>query len=292
MARAAVLPATTLVPPNRLAELLVQTRHNANLSLRDVEARAFGRFSVGELQLIETGAMALADDDLRAIARIYHLDLGSVAPSRAVLEIDRSEGRLVVADSRDRFLPGDDDRQIMLRYLALVYRLRNQTPGAILPARVDDLEILAQVFGTSADLVRSELEGLMGGAAREIKALHRTQKRRVAIPAIGILVALTAAGGLLLTSRTPQATAAPLAPGTAIHRTFDIGTPLVIHRDDATATPDVSIGEPLVIRRDDAVADRDVNIGTPLVIHRDDAPSGPDVNIGEPLVIERGDQPS
>lgn len=252
MARALVSPATTLVPPNRLAGLLTSTRLAAGLDLRDIEALAAGRFSVGELQLIETGGLTLTDDDLRAVAELYGVDLGAVAPARAVLEIDRAEGRLVVAGSQQRFLPGDDDRQIMLRYLALVYRLRDQTPGAVLPARVDDLDILAQVFGTDPDHVRHELQSLMVGASREIRSLHRSDRRRVAIPALGILVALTAVGGLLLTagssgsgpggSPTPAAAARPIV---------NIGTPLVIHRDSVPVGPVVEIGDALVIRADD-----------------------------------------
>ena len=236
MARAALSPATTLVPPNRLAELLTTTRLAAGLDIRDIEQRAAGRFSVGELQLIETGGLTLADEDLRVIAGLYGVDLGAVAPSRAVLEIDRTEGRLVVADARQRFLPGDDDRQIMLRYLALVYRLRDQSPGAILPARVGDLDILAQVFGTDADLVRHELQSLMVGSSREIRSLHRSQRRRVAIPAIGILVALTAAGGLLLTSQSAgSGPSTPTKPQPGVHATAEIGQPLVITHDGTRA---------------------------------------------------------
>ena len=73
MARAAVSPATTLVPPNRLAELLTSTRLAAGIDIREIEERAAGRFSVGELQLIETGGLTLADEDLRAIAALYEI---------------------------------------------------------------------------------------------------------------------------------------------------------------------------------------------------------------------------
>ena len=251
MARAALSPANTLVPPNRLADLLTATRLAAGLALGDIEERAAGRFSVGELQLIESGGLTLADEDLRAIAPLYGVDLGAVAPSRAVLEIDRAEGRLVVADTQQRFLPGDDDRQIMLRYLALVYRLRDQTPGAVLPARVDDLDILAQVFGIDSDLVRHELQSLMIGASREIRSLHRSHRRRVAIPAIGILVALTAAGGLLLTSRGSDASDATSPAVSSAAPRVSIGRPLVIMRDNAPLGPTVNIGDPLVLRSDD-----------------------------------------
>ena len=271
MARAAVSPATTLVPPNRLAELLTSTRLAAGIDIREIEKRAAGRFSVGELQLIETGGLTLADEDLRAIAVLYGVDLSGIAPSRAVLEIDRAEGRLVVADSQQRFLPGDDDRQIMLRYLALVYRLRDQTPGLLLPARVDDLDILAQVFGTDPDRVRHELQRLMVGSSKEIRSLHRSHRRRVAIPAIGILVALTAAGGLLLTSGSPDAEG---------H-----GSPR-----PAVTTPHVSIGQPLVIIRDATPAGRAVNFGQPLVVSRYDTPSDERADIGDAVVI-RADDP-
>ena len=272
MARAAVSPATTLVPPNRLAELLTSTRLAAGIDIREIEERAAGRFSVGELQLIETGGLTLTDEDLRAIAVLYGVDLSGIAPSRAVLEIDRAEGRLVVADSQQRFLPGDDDRQIMLRYLALVYRLRDQTPGLLLPARVGDLDILAQVFGTDPDRVSHELQRLMVGSSKEIRSLHRSHRRRVAIPAIGILVALTAAGGLLLTSRSPDAEA---------H-----GSP----RPAAVTTPHVSIGRPLVVIHDATPAGRGLTIGQPLVVSRDDTPSDARANIGDAVVI-RADDP-
>ena len=252
MARAAASPETTLVPPHRLAELLTSTRLASGLDLRDIEERAAGRFSVGELQLIETGGLTLGDDELRTLARLYGVDLGAVAPSRAVLEIDRAEGRLVVAGSERRFLPGDDDRQIMLRYLALVYRLRDQSPGTILSARVDDLDILAQVFGTDPNMVHLELQGLMVGASREIRSLHRSYRRRVAIPAIGILVALTAAGGLLLTSRNSD-TGAPTnaAPRAAAPAISPLRPPSVVRPDAPPAGSIANIGDALVIRADD-----------------------------------------
>jgi transcriptional regulator with XRE-family HTH domain len=213
-----------LVPPTRLGERLSHARREAGTSVESLAVRSHGAFKPADLQLIESGAVALGDDDLRRVAALYGIDLGELSPTRSQLVIDLNEGRVLIGDHTKKFQPGDDDRAIMLRYLALVYQVRNTTPGTPLPARAGDLTVLADVFGTTVDEVHRSLDELMLNAAPELRERFTLLQRRLLIPAVGVLVALTAAGAIVLTSHATAPTPAPA-------RHVNIGTPLVIERD-------------------------------------------------------------
>ena len=240
-----------LVPPARLASSLIASRTSQALTLSNMELRAGGAFSLGELAQIESGQLALRDPDLRILADVYGIDLATVAPGRASLIIDRQEGRVALGDAVGSFKPEDDDRKIMLRYLALVYRIRNAQPGTPIPSRDDDLAVLADVFGTTSEEVRAELEKLMHRAAPEIRFQFGTFRNRLVVPALGILVALTAAGGLLLTSNNPV---------TAAAKKVNVGTAVTVER---SAVGHTNIGEAVTIQRSAA---GHTNIGDALVI--------------------------
>ncbi len=206
----------------------MHARVESNLSFEGMEAKSNGRFSVGDLRLLESGTVAVSDDDIEAAATLYGIDLTQSTRGPAELVIDRSEGLLAIGQQERQFTPDDDDRDIMVRYLSLVYRLRNSSPGQILPARTGDLEVLAQVFSSSPEQVRLALEDLMLHHASDLRERHALLKRRFAIPTIGVLVALTAAGGLLLTSRahqTPTSTTKSTATSS-----IEIGTAMTIER--------------------------------------------------------------
>ncbi len=219
---------STLVPPARLGTLLAQARAESHLSIPDLVALSDGHFSVGDLELLERGAVAVVDHDIQAVAALYGVDLAQSVRGQAELIIDRSEGKLAIGDSRGRFAPNDDDRDVMIRYLSLVYRLRNSSPGQVLPARNGDLEVLAQVFSSTPEEVRLALEDLMLHHAPALRETHSILRRRVAIPAIGVLVALTTVGGLVLMSRSE-----PPAPKPSVGQSVEIGTAMTIER-----TPD------------------------------------------------------
>lgn len=228
-----------LVPPSRLASFLVRSRTDRQLTLSDIELRAGGAFSLGELRQIEAGQLALRDPDLRVLAAAYDIDLSTVVPCRAALVIDRAEGHVAVGDVVGKFKPHDDDRKIMIRYLALVYQIRNAQPGNPISSRDDDLAVLATVFGTTAADVRTELEQLMTVAVPEIRFLYGALRNRLIVPALGILVALTTVGGLLLTSGSPVIAADGPAK-------VNIGEATTIERSSVGST---NIGDALVIKR-------------------------------------------
>lgn len=274
MGTASLSSLDTLVPPARLANLLVDARSAGGWSLEEMETRARGAFSIGDLRMFEAGAQAMSDDQLRELARLYRVDLSKVTPCRSRLEIDLTEGRLLIGDAKKTFKPELDDREVMIRYLALVYQLREMKPGALITPRDADLLVLGDAFSCDPSDVRDELVGLMRGATKEILAQHGRNRKRWIVPSIGVLVALTAAGGLLLTSQNPKTSTprAPLAPAAV---QTNIGTALTLERQ-----PDGHI----------VVSDSAVNIGAPLVLQRTAGGivtvSSP-VNIGTALTIER-----
>ena len=238
--------ATLLVPPRRFGELLVQRRTEIGRSTLDVEQLAKGRFSAGDLVMFETGLASPTDEQLRHLAVVYGLDLSSITPQRAVLELDRAEGIVQIGHESERFDPDQDDREILLRYLAIVYRMRSINPGSSIPARTDDLSTLALVFSTTTDEIRSTLDALMLHDRPELRRRHQDLKRRLVVPGLGVLVALTSVGGLLLVRHTSGSAAVVPRPIAGVP--VEIGNALVIER----ATPDgpgFSIGSALTVER-------------------------------------------
>jgi hypothetical protein len=227
----------TLVPPVRLGSLLMHARVESNLSFEGMEAKANGRFSIGDLRLLESGSVAVSDEDIEAAAVLYGIDLTQSTRGPAELVVDRSEGLLAIGEQERMFTADDNDRDIMVRYLSLVYRLRNSSPGQILPARTGDLDVLSQVFGSTPEQVRLALEDLMLHHASDLRERHSILKRRFAIPAIGVLVALTAAGGLLLTSRSHEVGGATTSKSSAVAgASVEIGTAMTIDRSTSGDT--------------------------------------------------------
>lgn len=257
-----------LVPPRRLGELLTRRRAEMSRSLAEIEQQARGRFSAGDLAMFETGAASPTDEQLRHLAGLYGVDLAAITPQRAVLELDLTECLVSIGDEEERFSPDEDDREILLRYLAIVYRMRAINPGAVVPARNDDLAMLSMVFSTTPSEMRTTLESLMLGERVDLRNRHADLKRRVIVPGLGVLVALTTVGGLLLVRPTSGSRDPVVAPSAQPHTSVSIGTPLVIGRTARDVTPSVHIGTAQVIERTGFKNGLPVTIGTPLVIER------------------------
>jgi transcriptional regulator with XRE-family HTH domain len=241
---------TLLVPPRRFAELLVQRRAQMGRSLNAMESVAGGRFSAGDLMMFESGDTMPSDEQLRHLAGIYGIDLASISPQRSVLELDLNEGFVRIGTDNERFDPGQDDREILLRYLALVYRMREASTGTAIPPRNDDLATLAQIFSTTPSEMQVTLEGLMLSERPELRKRHHDLRRRVVIPGLGVLVALTTAGGLLLVRNANGPTGGTLAasPKSKAAVRVDIGNALVLSRGPRN-TVGYSIGDALVVER-------------------------------------------
>ena len=259
-----------LVPPRRLGSLLSEARVSRGYSLEDAASRLGGRLSSVALLEAETGHRRLEDRDLAAVAELYGIETSDLVPARSELVIDLNEGTIsagkdgakisVVADAEER-------EQVLARYLTLVYSMRRTPPGTSIPLRVGDLVVLADTLGVSVEEVSSELRSMMtpeAAAARLVERRHRGLRGRVLVPAIGVVVAVTAVGTLIL---VPQGTTATADAGTR--------TGGAVAGAGAVA-PAPNIGDAVVVERNpDGTEGQVVPAGAP-------AP-----NIGDAVVVER-----
>ena len=219
---------TTLVPPHRLGEILRSARDSRRVSLKDLENAAEGRFSLGDLQQLEAGSVGVTDKDVRAALALYGVNDTESTRSVSQLVIDRDRGALDIGSFHASVADRASDRQLLIQYLALVYRVRSMKPGMVFPTRTADLETLAIVLGSTSEQVRGELEELMLHHVTAIRDRSDTLRSRLLLPAVGVLVAFTAFGALLLSFNDGTAT----TRGTMVN----IGDAMTIERSDGPTT--------------------------------------------------------
>ena len=213
--------ASSLLPPRRLGALLAHARSSVGLSYDQVAGMCANRFGIDDLYRVENGTRLIDDDDVRILAALYGLSTSQIIPQRGQLCIDQHEGLIAAGDTTGRFTPGGDDREIMLRYLSLVYVLRAMKPGRFFVPRIADLVVLGRVMDASPAAVRRDLEWLMRSGRREIIATGNNMARRVVMPTIGILVALTSVGGLLFLHPAAASEPPQIGSATVIERATD-----------------------------------------------------------------------
>ena len=166
------------VPTARLAQLLVIARGGTGMSLEDMVEVFKGRFTVFQLMQLEAAILPINDDDLRAIAKAYGLDYAIFAPERGVLRIDLSGLSIAIGNHESAFDAGSDSTQILIRYLALLYKLRKVAPGEPLVLRDPDLNVLAQTYSCSVEQVKQALLHLMTSNVAEIRAQLKALTKR------------------------------------------------------------------------------------------------------------------
>lgn len=197
-----------LVPPRRFGALLSDRRRTEGIELAEVAARSNGRFDVRQLDAIERGRVELSDDLIAAVSALYSVESGPVVPHRSQLVIDLRGPELRVGQTVAP-LPGESTADELLgRYLSLLYLLRNREPGTSLPLRTADLETLSDALAVTVGDVRSRLSGLM--VQPEVAARAGRFRARLVVPAVGLLVGVTAVGSLILvTSDDPAPPSRP-----------------------------------------------------------------------------------
>ncbi len=208
----------TLVPPNRLGTLLTHQRTLRGLTIDELlNASALG-FSSEELRGIEQGKLLLSDDQVNRLMVAYGAGSGPVIPERSELIIDLHHGA-VFAGTWTKVLPAEatiDD--VLGRYLSLLYLMRGMAPGAELVLRGEDVEILSRALERSITEVEGRLFELM--LPGEVAPWFGRVRHRLAVPAAGILVGLTAVGSLVLVQfpdgERPQTTGVGDASATVI----------------------------------------------------------------------------
>ena len=211
----------------------------------------------------------VSDEDARKLATIYGLESTSLVPPRSKLIVDLSEGLLTVDDRSLRVGRSSPSRdEVLARYLTLVYSMRRLEPGAPLTLRVDDLDVLGRALRVGSRTLETDLESLMAHPEQLLGWRSRLLKRRVLIPAAGVMVALLGVGALVLV-QGPQSAEAGTNPSVAVPAAtatapvpVDIGSAVVQERN-ADGTPG-----PVVVRNgvDAPVSSTSVQKAWPLAV--------------------------
>ncbi len=254
------LPAELLLPPKRLGALLAEARVEGGYSLTEAADALGDNWSPLTLLEVETGRRPVMDPDVTALTELYGIPTTTLIPERSHLVVDLTEGTLAAGDRTVRFESNVVERQeVLAQYLAMVYAMRDLRPGTAVPLREPDLEVLEGVLGTPRRNIEAELRSLMLVPDGPVASRMGRLRGRVLIPIIGVVVAVTAAGTLLLVSGDSDATVVDTTDRTETPASDDGGTV-----DDGTGTDDGS-GAPAAdeVEIGDAVVQERLPDGSP-----------------------------
>lgn len=203
-----------IVPPTRLGRLLRTTREERGETREQVAARLGEGATPALLADVEGGTFDLTDRDVAVLSDAYGVQTRELVPSRSRLVIDLTQGTVAAAGERRAFATDDPD-EVLTRYLSLVYALRGLPAGTPVPLRDLDLAVLGQALRLGAGEVEARLVGLMQDPQQRVGTTTRDLRRRLIVPAAGLLVAVTAVGALVLVTRDgdkADAETGPVAP--------------------------------------------------------------------------------
>jgi transcriptional regulator with XRE-family HTH domain len=226
-----------LAPPRRLGTLLAQAREASGTTLDELAASST-EWSVARLEAVERGGVEFDDSQLAGVASLYGVDVATIVPPRSKLVVDLDEGILRVDGRRSATEVGDgaDRHEVLARYLALVYSMRQVQPGTELTLRVDDLDVLGTCLRVGRPTLLADLESLMDNPDDLVGWRLRLLRKKVLVPAAGILISFCGAAALILASGE-AATASPVpANARSVHT----------HIESTTTTSGVSIGDATV----------------------------------------------
>jgi transcriptional regulator with XRE-family HTH domain len=199
-------PTTSLVPPRRLGALLRNARQGAGQELRELTVSS--GLSVVELDDIEHGRRDLDEATLTALLASYGVDDATLVPARSQLVIDLDEGRIAVNHDGVEVDSSYGPDAILTRYLSLVYRLRELPVGSSLPLRDVDIDVLSTSLSLASLDVEHRLERLIG-STEDVIADQRRIRRQLVLPLVGVVIAATAVGTLLLVAHSDDPAPAP-----------------------------------------------------------------------------------
>ena len=234
-----------LVPPRRLGRLLAEARLEKGLTVAEVTEDIGGSLDEIDLLEIETGRRAISDTDLATLSELYGLTTTALVPSRSQLVIDLDEG-LITADGSIAEL--DDAgteagrQQVLAKYLALVYSMRGQEPGTSITLRLGDLDVLSEALELDRRTIEDELVELMVAKPEPVKKRFRLLRGRTVVPVIGVLVASTTVGALVLDI---QDSSAAQSERPAVEQQANTATTTT----DSATTDGVVLGDATVLER-------------------------------------------
>jgi hypothetical protein len=240
-------PAALLVPPVRLGRLLHDARLAHGETLSGLATRSGLAYDEEWFGRLESGHVSLDEPLVRWVSSLYGIGAGEIVPARSQLVIDLDEGAISIGNRRAPLAPPSEGTlsfdQLLGNYLALVYLLRDLPAGTPIPIREVDVAVLAQALQRAPRDVRTALGRLISTDGDSLVGRSAAMKRRLIVPVAGILVGLTAVGGLLLvrsTSSDAQSIDGPATEEgpavTAREVPVDIGDAVVIERGGAQTT--------------------------------------------------------
>jgi transcriptional regulator with XRE-family HTH domain len=198
-----------LAPPRRLGTLLAQARVASGTSLEELAASST-EWTVARLEAVERGGVEFDDHQLAGVAGLYGVDVATIVPPRSKLIVDLDEGILRVDGRRSATEVGDgaDRHEVLARYLALVYSMRQVQPGTEITLRVADLDVLGTCLRVGRQTLVADLESLISNPDDLVGWRLRLLRKKVLVPAAGILISFCGAAALILAPGEP-ATASP-----------------------------------------------------------------------------------
>jgi hypothetical protein len=189
--------ASTVVPANRLGQLLAEARLSGGADLEDLAG--LSDFTVGELSDFEAGHRVLNDRLVSQLTSLYEIDCGPIIPQRAELTIDLTDN-MVSAAGHALPLESAAHEHVLERYLSLVYVLRNRQPGSTVPLRDEDVAILAASLAEREELIEEQLLLAMYQDRQSVRGLTRWFRQRLWVPGAGALVGAVSIGTLVMVS--------------------------------------------------------------------------------------------
>jgi len=171
---------------------------------------------------------------------LYGVEDAGLMPTRSRLVIDLDENRIAVDDAEVTVEGVSGPDAVLARYLALVYRLRDLPLGTPLALRDIDLDVLSVSLKIDSEEVASRLKRLMvqkDEVARDQKRI----RRRLLLPLVGVVIAASSAGGLVLVAEVEPAPGPTPAPTLGVETDLGNGAAVVSASDSATDI-DIDIG--------------------------------------------------
>ena len=174
-----------LVPPRRLGRLLAQARVARGFSLEDVREELDDRMTevevAGDRDRSPAGHRSGAADPGRPVRR-RDVDHGSRTSD---LTVDLDDGLIEAGSNTIEVHDAAERREVLSKYLALVYSMRGQEPGTTVTLRLGDLDVLAETFGTERRTIEDELVDLMVATPEPVTKRFRLLRGRLMVPVIG-----------------------------------------------------------------------------------------------------------
>jgi len=157
--------------------------------------RSNGMFTPSYLENVERGRVSLDDGIIEHLVGLYEVDARPVVPQRSELIVDIDRQQLKVGATAISF-DSLRAKDVLERYVSMIYVLRGQEPGSDLVLRDRDLGVLSSSLGYTESDLRLEIQGLIA-APDSVRRAQAISKRKIVLAA-GVLVGLTAVGSLVL----------------------------------------------------------------------------------------------